>query len=99
MDEEENDINHLGGCEAFHVGGLEQACQVVRQVCHCCVDGHLVLPLKLCPHGSELCLCAGGRHDVVHDVNVDVIQHNHVAVAGSAAHIVNNVPKDYSILS
>merc|ERR1712088_599688 len=64
----------------------------------CCVHRHLVLPLKLCPHGPELGFGARGRHDIVHDVNMDVVQHNHISVTGATAHVVDNVPEDYSIL-
>lgn len=41
---------------------------------------YLVLPFKLCPHASELHIRAASRADVVHDVDVDVIQHYHTAV-------------------
>lgn len=45
---------------------------------------YLVLPLKLCPHLSEFCISAGGWLDVVHDINVDVTEHNTVSVASSS---------------
>ena len=43
-------------------------------------SAHLVLPLKLCPHAPELDIGAAGWADVVHDVDVDVIQHHHTAI-------------------
>ncbi len=58
---------------------------------------HLVLPLKLSPHGSELDIRTGGRADVVHDVDVDIIQHHHVPV-GVAGGLVDYVAKDGSRL-
>ena len=54
---------------------------------------NLVFPLKLCPHTSELHVWAAGRADVVHDVDVDVIQHHHTAV-GVGCGLVDNVAKD-----
>ena len=44
------------------------------------ISPHLVLPLKLSPHAPELHIRAAGRADVVHDVNVDVIEYHHTAV-------------------
>ncbi len=63
--------------------------QVIVQVCDVGVHRHLVLPLKLCPHLAELGVGAGCRNDVVHDVNVDVVQHNAVPITHRAAHIVH----------
>ena len=53
------------------------------------VDGHLVLPLELGPHLAELGVGAVARHDVVHDVDVDVVQHDAVTVAGRTTHVVH----------
>lgn len=50
---------------------------------------NLVLPFKLCPHLSELCICAGSWLDVVHNVNVDVTEDHAVSVAGSPRHVVH----------
>ena len=47
---------------------------------HTYTHTHLVLPLKLRPHLAELCVSTGGRLDVVHDVDVDVVQYDHVPV-------------------
>lgn len=44
------------------------------------VDVDLVLPLKLGPHGPELRFCALRGLDVVHDVDVDVIENDDVGV-------------------
>lgn len=38
------------------------------------VNVHLVLPLKLGPHASELLLGTACRLDVVHDIDVDVVE-------------------------
>lgn len=50
---------------------------------------YLVFPLKLCPHLSELGVSAGGRLDVVHDVNVDVTEDDAVSVTSSSRHVVH----------
>ena len=59
---------------------------------------YLVLPLELCPHAPELGLGAGGWDDVVHDVNVNVVEDDNIAVAGSALHVVHNVSEDDPVL-
>lgn len=35
-----------------------------------------VLPLEFCPHAPELCLVTVRRFDVVHDVDMDIVQHD-----------------------
>lgn len=50
---------------------------------------HLVLPLELGPHLPELCVCAAGRLDVIHDVDVDIAEHHTVPVTGSAGYVVH----------
>lgn len=50
---------------------------------------YLVLPLKLCPHLSELCVSAWRWLDVIHDVNVNVAEDNAVPVACSSWHVIN----------
>ena len=91
-------LERLVGGEALHVGGGQEAVEVAHEVRQRGVDGHLVLPLELRPHGSELGLGAGGGHDVVHDVDVDVVENHHVPVAGGSRHVVHNVSKNDPIL-
>ena len=62
------------------------------------VHDDLVLPLELDPHLSELVVGAGGRNDVVHDVDVNVIQHDTVPIGLRTADIVDDVPEDDSVL-
>ena len=50
---------------------------------------YLILPLKLGPHGPELGVRAAGWHDVIHDVDVDVIQNDTHAVADSSANVIH----------
>ena len=50
---------------------------------------YLILPLKLRPHLPELCIGAHCWLDVVHDVNVDVVQHNTVAVRSQTNNVVH----------
>ena len=37
---------------------------------------HAILPFKLGPHASELRLVAVRRFDVIHDIDVDIVQHH-----------------------
>ena len=80
---------YLLGGQTPHVGHFDDVLQELGEVRDVGVDGHLVLPLKLRPHLSELCVVAGGRHDVVHDVDVNVVQDNTVSVAARTTHVVH----------
>ena len=51
--------------------------------------GYLVLPLKLRPHLPELGVSAGGRLDVVHDVDVDVVEYHAVPVRSGANDVID----------
>ena len=84
--------------ETLHVGAGQETVEVPHQLGQGRVDRHLVLPLELRPHRSELGLCAGSGNDVVHDVDVNVIEDHHVPVAGRTGHVINNVPENNSIL-
>src|SRR5699024_9983152 len=53
------------------------------------VYGDLVLPLKVGPHLSKFGVAATGRNDVVHDVDVDVVQHHHISVRSGARYVVD----------
>jgi len=50
---------------------------------------YLILPLKLRPHLPELCIGAHCWLDVVHDVNVDIVQHDTVAVRSQTNNVVH----------
>ena len=82
----------------YYVPYLEESGEVLVQVVERGVDGHLVFPLELCPHLPKLRLRARCRHDVVHDVDVDVVQDDHVAVGGRGPAVVHDVAKDDPIL-
>ena len=82
-------LSHLLGGQTAHVGRPDEVREVLRQVAYVGVDGHLVLPLKLSPHLAELGISARGRHDVVHDVDVDIVQHHTVTVAGRTTHVIH----------
>eukprot|EP00048_Salpingoeca_helianthica_P014963 m.224436 g.224436 ORF g.224436 m.224436 type:complete len:482 (-) comp16465_c0_seq1:1487-2932(-) len=82
------------GGQATHVGGLEQMVKVRLERCNAGAHRNLVLPLKLHPHRSKVTLRTVRRCDVVHDVNVDIVEHDDVAVGRRARHIVHNVAKD-----
>jgi len=59
------------------------------QVCDVGVDGDLVFPLKLGPHLAELGVSAARWHNVVHDVDVNVIEDNAVSVTGGTGRVVH----------
>lgn len=56
-------------------------------------EEYLVLPFKFCPHASELHVRAAGRADVIHDVNVNVIENHHTAVCICCG-LIHNVAED-----
>ena len=63
------------------------------------VDSDFILPLKIGPHLAEFRIRTGSGHNVIHDVDVDVVEHDHIAVRSRASHVVNDISKDDSILS
>jgi len=81
-------LTHLLRCETFHVRTLNDVVEIFMQVCDVGVDSDLVLPLKLGPHLPELCVGAGRRYDVVHDVNVDVVQDDTVSVTSGTRRVI-----------
>ena len=46
--------------------------KIFVDVCDGRVDGHFVLPLEFRPHLTEFRVSARSRHDVIHDVDVDI---------------------------
>mmetsp|Transcript_6423 Transcript_6423/g.12463 ORF Transcript_6423/g.12463 Transcript_6423/m.12463 type:complete len:1013 (-) Transcript_6423:147-3185(-) len=68
--------------QTLHVGARDNVPEVGDGVRHRRVDRHLVLPLELGPHAAELQERAEGRRDVVHDVDVDVVEDDHVGPLG-----------------
>jgi len=81
------------GRKAAHVGGCHELLQELPQCLGLGVDVDLVLPFEFRPHGSELRLCALRRLDVVHDVDVNIIENDHVGVDALFA-LVQNVAED-----
>lgn len=80
---------YLLGSETSHVGDLDDMLQELGEIRDIGVDSHLVLPLKLGPHLSELGVIAGSGHDVVHDVDVDVVEHHTVTVAACSTYVIH----------
>mmetsp|Transcript_10832 Transcript_10832/g.28114 ORF Transcript_10832/g.28114 Transcript_10832/m.28114 type:complete len:938 (-) Transcript_10832:320-3133(-) len=76
--------------QALHVGRAHHVIEELVHVSDVRVDGHLVLPLELGPHRAEGEVRARRWRDVVHDVDVDVVQHDARAVgvrgAGGVVH-------------
>mmetsp|Transcript_7932 Transcript_7932/g.25936 ORF Transcript_7932/g.25936 Transcript_7932/m.25936 type:complete len:313 (+) Transcript_7932:11-949(+) len=63
-----------GRRQAAHVRAGDDVVEEVGQLRDGRRDGHLVLPLEFCPHVPKRLVAAGSRADVVHDVEVDVVQ-------------------------
>ena len=68
------------GSQTAHVRAGHQLLQELAQCLGFGVDVDLVFPLKLSPHGSELCLCALCWFDVVHDIDMYVVEYDHIRV-------------------
>ncbi len=68
------------GCKAVHVGARHQLIQEIPEALCFAVDVNLILPLKLSPHGPELRLRACGRLDVVHDINMEVVEDDNICI-------------------
>ena len=84
-----NRETNLLGRETLHVCTLDDVVQILVKVDNVGVDGDLVFPLELSPHLTELPVGARRRDNVVHDVDVDVIQNDAVSVAGSTRCVVH----------
>ena len=50
---------------------------------------HLVLPLKLHPHLAELLISAAGRVNIVHNVDMNVVENNTVPVTRGTGYVVH----------
>ena len=50
---------------------------------------HLVFPLKLSPHLPELWISTSSRYNVVHNVDMNVIQHNTVTVSCTSRDVIH----------
>lgn len=61
------------------------------------VDIDFVLPLKFSPHAAELGLSAVRRVDIVHDIDMNVVQDDAVAISSTLC-VVYNVAKDNASL-
>ena len=81
------------GRQTAHVGTRHQLLQELAQCLGLRVDVDLVFPFKLGPHCPELCLCALCRLDVVHDVDVHIIEDDHIRVDALLA--VGSVSRRY----
>lgn len=82
-------LPHLLRSEALHVGALNDVVQIFVQIGDVGVDSDLVLPLELGPHLAELRVIARCRHNVVHYVDVYVVEHNAVSVAGGTRCVIH----------
>lgn len=62
------------------------------------IDGHFVLPFEVSPHLPEFRVSAASRHDIVHDINVNVVKYHNVTIRCRASDIIDYVSKDNTIL-
>ena len=88
----------LLGRQALHVRRLDDVLEVLVEIANVRVDHHLVLPLEHDPHLEELLVVARRRHDVVHDVDVNVVEDDTVAVVGGARYVVDDVAEYDAVL-
>lgn len=56
-------------------------------------DGNLVLPFELCPHRSEFLVCASGWANVVHHIQLNIVEGN-VTLLSRAAVIKHDSSKN-----
>ena len=78
-------------CSTVHKAKSLSCSNIIISACYMHISScqsHLVLPLKFHPHLPELAVSTGGRLDVVHDVNVDVVEDHTVAVRGGTHGII-----------
>ena len=62
------------------------------------VDHDLILPFELDPHLTEFVIGARGRNDVVHNIDVNVIQDHTIAIGLGTVHVVDDIAEDDTIL-
>lgn len=79
----------LVGRETLHVGTLNDVVQILVEIGDVGVDSDLVFPLELRPHLTELRVGARRRHDVVHDVDVNVVENDAVSVTRCSRCVVH----------
>ena len=69
--------------------------QELVDVSDICCHGNLVLSLELRPHGAESSIVACCRLDVIHDVQVDIVQvHDHLLGLGRVALVIHDGAKN-----
>lgn len=73
--------------------------QVSDKICYVGVDRNLVFPFEISPHLAEFGICTTSRHDVIHNVYVDIIKHYDVSVRSGTGDVVHNIPEDVAALS
>ena len=60
---------------------------------------YLIFPFKFCPHGPEFNLCTRRRHNVIHDVDVNIIENHNVTIGHCTRDIVYDVAENDPIFS
>ena len=81
----------------LHVGDLANVVQVLGEVGDVGIDGHLVFPLELGPHGAKQRVRRDRRRDVVHNVHVNRVHDDDVALRRRGG-VVHQVAKNGAAL-
>ena len=63
-----------------------------------CVHHDLVLPFEFDPHLSEFVVCATTGHNVIHNIDVNVIQHHTVPIRLRTGDVIDDVTEDDAVL-
>ncbi len=58
---------------------------------------HLIFPLEFGPHCSEFCFGARSWHDVIHDVDVNIVEDDDVTIGGCTGTVVNDVAENDAV--
>ena len=80
--------------EALHIRASHDMIQILANVGDVCAHGNLVLPLEFSPHASKHRVAARRGDDVIHDINVHVVQHDDITIGASG--LVHDVAEDDS---
>ena len=76
---------------------LEQMLQVKRQIVDIGINRDFVLPFEISPHLTEFSVSARSRHDIVHNVNVNIVKDNDVTIGSRTGHIINNIAENNAV--
>eukprot|EP00756_Hemistasia_phaeocysticola_P010927 Hpha_TRINITY_DN15065_c5_g11::TRINITY_DN15065_c5_g11_i1::g.125148::m.125148 len=79
---------------ALHIDVLQDVVQILLERADVGAHHDLVLPFELHPHRTELRGRARARVHVVHNVDVDVVHNDHIAIVRRPRNVVHDVAED-----